>query len=142
MPGFVKTKKDEKRWSEAKRAVSSSKKKDEGSFEDRDWALTNYIYHKMGKSDEDQKVAEELKKAFMGLPMPKTPKTPGAPPSPAKPTTSTAVKMPKSKKLPDATDKPSIFFKNEQNFEPKHTTLRNLKTFLDNTKRKRNLDRV
>lgn len=38
MPGFVKTKADEKKWSKAKDAAGEGK-----------WALANYIYHKIGK---------------------------------------------------------------------------------------------
>lgn len=52
MPGFVKTPKDEAKWSKAKAAAKKSKKKDESSFTDQDWALVNYIYHQMGKSVE------------------------------------------------------------------------------------------
>ena len=52
MPNFIKTPKDEAKWSKAKAAAAKSKKKDEGSFTDQDWALTNHIYQEMGKSIE------------------------------------------------------------------------------------------
>lgn len=50
MPGFVRSKKDESVWAKAKKAAAKSKGKEEGSFSDNDWALTNHIYHKMKKS--------------------------------------------------------------------------------------------
>lgn len=43
MPAFVKTKSDEKKWSEAKKAADQSSS-------DKKWALVNYIYQrKKGK---------------------------------------------------------------------------------------------
>lgn len=42
MPGFVKSKMDEAKWSKAKKAAG----KDSGETK---WALANYIFHKMGK---------------------------------------------------------------------------------------------
>jgi hypothetical protein len=77
-----------------------------------------------------------------GLPMPEAslPKVPGAPASPK--TTSpmkvgeqATVKMPKSKKMADATDKPSVFFKAENG--DKKPSVGNLRTFLDNKSKKR-----
>jgi hypothetical protein len=59
MPGFVKTPKDEARWSKAKAAASKSKKKDEGSFTDQDWGLVNHIYH-MAKAEELEKSIKEF----------------------------------------------------------------------------------
>jgi hypothetical protein len=59
MPAFVRSKQDEARWSKAKSAASKSKKKDEGSFTDQDWALVNHIYHQMGKSDEFAKSVDD-----------------------------------------------------------------------------------
>ena len=44
MPG----QRDEAKWARAKRAVSESKGKPEGSFTDRDWALVQKIYREMG----------------------------------------------------------------------------------------------
>jgi hypothetical protein len=57
MPGFVKTPKDEARWSKAKEAAGKSTSKDSKSY----WKLSNYIYHKMGKSETD---AAEADKAY------------------------------------------------------------------------------
>ena len=71
MPGFVKTPKDEARWEKAKQATSRSKDKSKGDFTDRDWALTNYIYHRMSKNQKDQEYADliksDLKKRFGGM---------------------------------------------------------------------------
>lgn len=52
MPGFVRSKKDEAKWSKAKKHVAESKAKDEESFSDRDWALVNHIYHQINKSSD------------------------------------------------------------------------------------------
>lgn len=57
MPGFVKTPKDEARWAKAKEAASKETEHGSESF----WKLSNYIYHKMGKTEEDQKMAELYK---------------------------------------------------------------------------------
>ena len=57
MPGFVKTPKDEARWAKAKEAAGKSTEKDSESY----WKLSNYIYHKMGKTEEDQKMADLAK---------------------------------------------------------------------------------
>lgn len=62
MPAFVRTKSDEARWKRAKDAVSSSRSKDESSFQDQDWALVNSIYHKMHKSDLLNQLMEQLSK--------------------------------------------------------------------------------
>ncbi len=43
---------------------------------------------------------------------------------------STAVKMPKSKSMPDASDKPSVFFKKEDFETVKHPSIRKLRDFL------------
>lgn len=59
MPGFIKTPKDEAEWVKAKIATAKSKKKDESSFTDQDWALANHIYHEMGKSIEFAKHIED-----------------------------------------------------------------------------------
>lgn len=60
MPGFIRNKKDEARWSKAKKAAEKSKNKDEKSFSDTDWALVNHIYHQMSKS-QDLNSLEQLK---------------------------------------------------------------------------------
>lgn len=60
MPGFVRTAKDEARWSKAKDAAKKSKSKDEASFQDQDWALVNHIYHQMGKAEELGKAVKEM----------------------------------------------------------------------------------
>lgn len=60
MPGFVRTPKDEARWSKAKDAAKRSKSKDEASFQDQDWALVNHIYHQMGKAEELGKAVKEM----------------------------------------------------------------------------------
>jgi hypothetical protein len=58
-------------------------------------------------------------------------------PNPAK-VGSTAVKMPKAKSMPDATAKPSVFFKKEQDSfsQVKHPTLCKLRDFLERKHRK------
>ena len=58
MPAFIKDKKDEKRWSKAKSAVSQSHNKGEEAFTDQDWALANHIYHKMQKADLENSLLE------------------------------------------------------------------------------------
>lgn len=57
MPGFVKTPKDEARWAKAKEAAGKQTDKDSESY----WKLSNYIYHKMGKTEEDAKIADIYK---------------------------------------------------------------------------------
>lgn len=66
MPGFIKTKGQEARWQVAKKAAAKSKGKSSEELKGDDFALVNYIYHKMGKNEEDVKKAEELKKALIG----------------------------------------------------------------------------
>jgi hypothetical protein len=56
--------------------------------------------------------------------------------APAKPISSTAVKTPKSKSMPDATDKPSLFFKNEEFQTAKHPSVQKLRDFLDKKHKK------
>lgn len=56
MPGFVKTPKDEARWERAKEAAGKSTAKDSKSY----WKLSNYIYHKMGKTEEDLKECDAM----------------------------------------------------------------------------------
>lgn len=131
MPGFVKTPKDEKRWSAAKSAAAKSKGKAATDLKDDDFALANYIYHKMGKTEEDEQIAQELKKGLLkvstSVPSTKVP-------NPSK-VGSTAVKMPKSKKMADPFGKPSLFFKTEieEFHEVKHPSLCKLRDFLKNT---------
>lgn len=69
-------------------------------------------------------------------------------PKPPAPTTSvkspmkmgsTAVKMPKPKKLAGALDKPSLFFKNEDFDTIKHPSVRKLRDFLVRVKSRANL---
>ena len=52
MPAFIKTKKDEKMWDEAKKAADKSGKKAKDY-----WALVNHIYQNMKKS---HSAADEL----------------------------------------------------------------------------------
>lgn len=75
------------------------------------------------------------------------PKKPSLPKMPA-PTTSvkspmkmgsTAVKMPKTKTLAGPTDKPSLFFKNEEIDPIKHASVRKLRDFLVSVKARTNL---
>lgn len=62
MPAFIRTPKDEARWSRAKDAVKTSRSKDESSFDDQDWALTNHIYHTMHKAELAKALQEKLLK--------------------------------------------------------------------------------
>ena len=123
MPGFIKTPKDEAKWKKMKEAVSRSKSKPESEFTDRDWALTNYLWH---KSEGNIEKAEELAKS-LGTKVPSV-----AVPNPAK-VGSTSVKMPKSKKLADPFGKPSLFFKSE---DVKQPSIQKLRDFLEKRHRK------
>lgn len=131
MPAFVKSPKDEERWSKAKKAVERSNSKVEADFHDRDWALTNYLFHKMGKSEDDVQKAEAIKKDLLKPPKPTT-----AIKSPMK-MGSTAVKMPKTKKLAGPFSKPSLFFKKEEFKDIKKPSIENLRTFLEAVRAKR-----
>jgi hypothetical protein len=152
MPAFIHTKSDESRWEKAKKAASKSTTHGTDSF----WALSNYIYHRMGKSQESQQIAADMKKSFVkesrmdikkslfGLPnseLSVSQKLPKAPGSPSINMTS-AMKMPKAKKMPDAMDKPSKFFKNETAGEPKHPSICKLKDFLNKKRKTSNLTEV
>lgn len=84
--------------------------------------------------------------ALIGAPKPPASSAPAAPSaavggkpiqSPMKVGTSLTVKTPKAKSMPDATDKPSVFFKSEQISGPKHPTVRKLRDFLDKTRSKK-----
>jgi hypothetical protein len=75
-----------------------------------------------------------------------TPSVPGLPKaagnnptvkSPMKVGTSLTVKTPKPKSMPDATDKPSVFFKNEGISTAKHPSVQKLRAFLDKSKLKK-----
>jgi len=160
MPAFVKTKADESRWSKAKEAAGKETEKGSEGY----WKLANYIFHKMGKTEQDSKNAElakvELKKFGMGggigggISMNIGNMNPGA----AGKTTETigggvigkggsnpmkagtggnAAKTPKAKKPADPFGKPSLFFKNEDSSSKKHSSVRKLKNFLLKTKAKR-----
>lgn len=109
MPAWVT---DESRWEKAKKAAGKSTSEDSEDY----WKLSNYIYHKMGKTEEDEKLAEEFKKSLLSMPTTKVPN---------------AAKMPKPKAMPKVTDKPSKFFKSEiEEFNIKHPTLMKLRDFL------------
>ena len=112
MPGFVKTPKDEARWSKAKEAAG--KQTAEGS--EGYWKLSNYIFHKMGKSEENVKMAEVFKKSLLSIP--------------------SATKMPKAKSMPGPGAKPSVFFKGEQLDAPKHSSIEKLRVFLEQSRHK------
>lgn len=76
-------------------------------------------------------IANAKEPAKLGVPKPPAPTT--SVKSPMK-MGSTAVKMPKAKKLGEATDKPSVFFKNEQNIRIKG--VKALENFLHSVKNK------
>ena len=124
MPAFVH---DEKRWERAKEAAGKQTSKDSDGY----WALSNYIYHKMGKTEEDQQLAKQYKSefyktAFGGMMQLST-------------AMKTSVKIPKQKSMPGAFAKPSVFYKTEELcVEPKHPTLQKLRDFLVNIKAKNN----
>jgi hypothetical protein len=123
MPAFVRTKSDEARWSRAKEAAG--KETDHGS--EGFWKLSNYIYHKMGKTENDQKMANFYKTELLkfggmmqlGL-SEKGPKA-GA--------NSTSVKIPKAPRQGKLNDKPSVFFKAES-CHPKHPSTQKLYDFM------------
>lgn len=62
MPAFVKTKEDEKVWSDAKAIFRKSYKKDPTS--DKDWAIINTIFQKIKQGTESysENFMDELKK--------------------------------------------------------------------------------
>jgi hypothetical protein len=60
MPGFVKTKNDEKKWDKAKEA--SGKETDKGSK--GYWKLANFVFHKMKKSQGLEKAEEFMNSLF------------------------------------------------------------------------------
>lgn len=113
MPGFVKNPKDESRWERAKKAAQKTTSEGSDSF----YALSNFIYHKMGKTEEDMQKAEEFKKSLLTIPK--------------------ATKMPKQKSMPKATDKPSLFFKKEDFDNIKRPSIENLRGFLEKNRSKK-----
>ena len=57
MPGFVKTPHDEAKWSKAKEAAGKETEKGSEGY----WKLSNYIFHKMGKTEDSRKTAAFFK---------------------------------------------------------------------------------
>jgi hypothetical protein len=114
MPGFVKSPKDEARWEKSKSAAAKRTKEGSDSY----WKLSNYIFHRMGKTEEDQRLAEYYKTELLKAPSISAPMKTG----------SVAVKMPKAKKPPDPFGKPSLYFKSE--VEPKILGVEKLRQFL------------
>lgn len=127
MPGFIKTPKDEARWSKAKKAASKSTS--EGS--DGYWALSNYIYHRMGKSEDDIQKAEAYKILLKSLFI-----SPSSALTKTKISIPNATKMPKPKAMGKITDKPSKFFKSEEFPNIKRTSIEKLRSFLEHTRTK------
>lgn len=114
MPNFVKTPKDEKKWAAAKEAARKQTSEGSDSF----YALSNYIFHKMNKNENMAGFYKtELYKTFNPMKSGKI-----------------SVKTPKSKHLPGAFDKPSVFFKSEEICAPKHPSLQKLNVFLKSRK--------
>lgn len=62
---------------------------------------------------------------------------PGVVTDPVKPAKGLTIKTPKQKSLPDATDKPSLFFKNEDFSQTKHASVRKLRDFIQKTRSKK-----
>jgi hypothetical protein len=108
MPGFIKTPADEKKWNAIKHSVAKQRGKSTENFTDRDWATVNAAWHKSEIQD--------IKKSL---------KIPGA------------LKMPKTKRLPDSTDKPSVFFKKEEFSNVKKPSIENLRSFLERNRSKK-----
>lgn len=89
--------------------------------------------------------SEKTVAALIGAPKPPASSAPAAPSSavggkpiqsPMKVGTSLTVKTPKAKSMPDATDKPSVFFKTEEISTKKHPTVQKLRDFLDKKHKK------
>jgi hypothetical protein len=133
MPGFVKTPKDEARWAKAKEAAAKTTEHGSEGF----WKLSNYIFHKMDKSEESQKFADELKKGLLGglgggmgmagggMGLGLTGKSGMGGIKIAQ----TNVKLPKPKKPAGAMSKPSLFYKTEPCDDLKHPTLLKFRDF-------------
>jgi hypothetical protein len=111
MPAFVKTKEDEKKWSEAKGA--SNKETDKGSK--GYWKLANFIFHKMKKHQELDK-AEELLKSLSATSVP----------NPMKAGEQTTISK---------TPKVHTMFKSEDFKDVKHPSTRKLRDFMASKKR-------
>lgn len=108
MPAFIKTPKDEEKWNAIKHSVAKQRGKSTKDFTDRDWATVNAAWHK----SEYETIKKSLKMPSISIPG--------------------AMKMPKPKMMPKATDKPSKFFKNEATSNTKHPSIEKLRLFLEN----------
>jgi hypothetical protein len=115
MPGFVKTPKDEKKWSEAKEAAGKSGGEPK-------WALANFIFHRMKKSQGLEKAEEFMQEIFKSEAQILSPKpTPTAVANPMKSgEQSTISKTPKSPGM----------FKSEDFKDVKHASARKLRDFM------------
>jgi hypothetical protein len=122
LPGFVKTKKDEKKWSSAKQAAAKQTSVGSDSY----WKLANYIFHKSEGNEQAAKMFKNdiLQKAIGGL---KNPSLSG--------TAAVTVKMPKAKKPADPFGKPSLL-KSEEN-ELKKSSIEKLSDFLNKKRDKK-----
>lgn len=132
MPAFIKTPADEHKWEAIKHSVAKQRGKNVADFTGRDWATVNAAWHKSeGNLDKVEEIVKSLGKTSTSIPSISVP-------NPAK-VGSTAVKMPKSKKMADPFGKPSLFFKTEiEEFQDvKHPTLCKLRDFLQNTHEKK-----
>lgn len=128
MPGFVRTQADEKKWDKAKEASSKQTEKETKGY----WKLANYIFHRMKKHQSIEKF-EKLQKDLMGLMRSQT-----KVPNPMKTgEQSVASKTPKAVKMPDASAKPSVFFKAEDYKGLKHPSTCKLRDFLSEKKSKK-----
>jgi len=112
MPGFIKTPADEEKWNAIKHSVAKQRGKSVSDFGDDEWKIVNAAWHKSEY--------ETIKKSLSLTPKAPTLHIPYA------------MKMPKAKSMPKATDKPSKFFKNEQDGNVKHPSICKLKDFLEN----------
>jgi hypothetical protein len=108
MPAFIKTPHDEEKWNAIKHSVAKQRGKSIEEFTDRDWATVNAAWHK----SEYDAIKKSLKIPSISVP--------------------NAAKMPKPKKMPSATDKPSVFFKKEEIGNVKHPSVEKLRLFLQN----------
>lgn len=124
MPGFIKTPSDEKKWSHAKTAAAKQTKEGSEGY----WKLSNYIFHKMNKTEESQKLAKELEKSLTSVPS----TTIGT-------SVPSGTKMPKPKAMPKISDKPSVFFKKSEFSNIKKPSIENLRLFLEKSRSKSNL---
>jgi len=125
MPGFVNSPEKEKRWSKAKKAAGKETKDGSEGF----YKLSNYIFHKMGKTEEDMFMAEKWKSELL--------KSLGSLPSdPMKVGTQATVKMPKAKKPADGFGPPSKFFKSEELQQIKKPSVKKLQDFLEKVRTK------